>query len=477
MKNKRLFSLLEKLNKKELKSFEKFLASPYYNTNTKLIQLFRFIQISASSNYESETLKESYLHKKLFPDKGRITSSVSTLFSKLTELLEEFLVQERLKKEKNYKNRLLLQTLVERGNLSEFGKTFKKGKSLEKKQGFETTSFHDRFLLDRLHSHYLQLNNRTKDVNLQVISDHFDTYYLLYKMRLFWEMMVVARVFKTTYHYTLLDEVLSATELPRFRDNKLLQIFKQVLLFMQYPNDVFHFENFMQLLRKEEENIVLREKNELYILAANYCIQKVRSGEEIFRRKLFDIYKEMIEKEVLFISTYLDANRFKNILSLGCRYHEWDWTKKFIDNYALQLEPSIIDQAKNFAYGSLFFYKKDWDKAHTYLTHDINIDVYFIIDSKVLSLKCYYELGYFFMLFPNTTRSFKKFIDYNKVISPEKKSDFKNFISLSSRLANIKENRKQRLLPNARKAIETTSPLSDRPWLLEKIEELEKKMS
>ena len=68
MHDTKLVQLLVKLTKSELKALDKFLNSPYFNTNKTVYKLWKHTKQYAP-NFSSSMLKEEKIHSKLFPNK------------------------------------------------------------------------------------------------------------------------------------------------------------------------------------------------------------------------------------------------------------------------------------------------------------------------------------------------------------------------------------------------------------------------
>ena len=90
IKSKFIISLRQ-LSKHERKRFQKFVASPYFNTDQKLAALQQFI----FDNLESpEQLRREVLFAHLFPESEFNYHAISNLVSYLTGHLEHFLQME-----------------------------------------------------------------------------------------------------------------------------------------------------------------------------------------------------------------------------------------------------------------------------------------------------------------------------------------------------------------------------------------------
>ena len=145
------------LNSKEIKAFELFISSPYYNTNKSAIKLFGFIK-KHIQNEPSKEITEEQVFNRIYPGKKYNYGIMKNLVSELFRLSEKFLAvhpiegdttvefEESIKRLKNY-NKHSLEKLF----LAEY-------KKLEDKMEYSVLStdyYRNRNrLLETLHKHY-----------------------------------------------------------------------------------------------------------------------------------------------------------------------------------------------------------------------------------------------------------------------------------------------------------------------------------
>ncbi|MBN8584097.1 MAG: hypothetical protein J0M37_03315 [Ignavibacteria bacterium] len=156
LKNKS-FEVIKALSPAELKSFELFVESPYYNSNKAVVKLFKLLRMYLQKK-SGKPLHEEDLFKRIYPGKKYNYGIMKNLLSELFRLCEKFLAvnpvegepgrefEDALNRLKNY-NKHSLEKLF----LSEYNK-------LEEKTEYSVLStgyYRNRGrLLETLHKHY-----------------------------------------------------------------------------------------------------------------------------------------------------------------------------------------------------------------------------------------------------------------------------------------------------------------------------------
>ena len=113
MLNTKLFQLLQTLNIYELNRFGKFLCSPYFNEDERLLNLFDIL--SPYFNQQTHnSLEQKKIWKEINTGKKFHQLKFARLFSDLLKKLEEFLVFDDLKQNESRKQKNLLAHLTEK---------------------------------------------------------------------------------------------------------------------------------------------------------------------------------------------------------------------------------------------------------------------------------------------------------------------------------------------------------------------------
>ncbi|GJM17760.1 MAG: hypothetical protein DHS20C13_30870 [Thermodesulfobacteriota bacterium] len=171
----------------------------------------------------------------------------------------------------------------------------------------------------------------------------------------------------------------------------------------------------------------------------------------------------MLENGVLSRFTY------NNIAGIALRLQRLDWVEQFLYDYRLLLAKDQQEAAYSLNAARVSFLKKDYQQAIAYLQRADYKDFINNMVAKTILLKCYYELDEYDLLdyHLKTMRSFlrrKRRMGYHQ-------QNYKNIVSFAFRLLSLKPGDKS-AKSQLKQGIELTEPLTERKWLLKKVEEL-----
>jgi hypothetical protein len=119
MNKTKLIKLLRSFNKTEIRKFTLFVRSFYGKGESKILKLLAEI-VQRFPEFEDETFTKAQLFNKLYPEKPYNDATIRKLISYLTDLAEEFLIHQSLKKDEFARNLYLLKELSSRNTDSLF---------------------------------------------------------------------------------------------------------------------------------------------------------------------------------------------------------------------------------------------------------------------------------------------------------------------------------------------------------------------
>jgi hypothetical protein len=162
---------------------------------------------------------------------------------------------------------------------------------------------------------------------------------------------------------------------------------------------------------------------------------------------------------------------FKNIITVGLRVNEFNWTEKFIKEYNTQLPIEHRENAFTFNMARVYFFRKEYDKVLNLLQKVEYDDVFYLLDSKHILIKTFYELNEVESL-TALIDSFNMLIRRKKIVSDDYRLKYSRFISFVKKMVNTNEKSK---IEKLKIELENSKDTPDIIWLKEKIDELLKK--
>ncbi|MEO8665168.1 MAG: hypothetical protein ABI462_06705 [Ignavibacteria bacterium] len=476
---------MKTFTKEELRSFEKFLQSPFLKPARDTTELYNYI-IKCYPDYDDLKLEKEKIYKKLFAGESFNEKKILNLIYDLTKAAEDFLAYSTIMKDevdfllnlsKGYLNK----------NLSD--ESHRVNKMIEKKlkPGFSPDK------------DYISKFRRLTFLKSSYYIENIDYENLLVAKRKYFEALAVQFIIDysetvsakipamETYGKNLesdfinsviesfdLDKLLKMLEKSDY-ENKHFIILHYYLLKM---NDDKSYKFYFQLRDTFYELLNLLDREEkcfIFSHLVNYCSQNYGSTKEDFRSEIFEVYKKMLENDCYSLSEneYMQELTYRNILLSAIALKEFDWVGNFSEKYSTALQPEYRDDLKNLSYAYIHFSKKEFEKALERVSK-INHEFFlFKSDLKNLMLKIYYEMEYYEQAF-SMIDSYKHFLSYTNEITKSYKVLFSDFLGYYMMLLKIKCGESKELPSFIKKQIQKNSEVVNRIWLLEKAEELSK---
>lgn len=185
MRNPKIVLLLKQLNKAEIKAFDKFIASPYFNGNKNLNLFWKYIKAKAP-NYSLNLSEIEQLFASLTP-KQIIEVDEQRLYQlcfQLLTLLEEFLAIERFRGDKFSFKKQVADAYYAKGMKDNFEKRYRKLQRSFNSDDFLTSTELNQKLTLHHHFYFNEFNfkgdKRSKD--LEQCSLTLEEYYVQQKL-------------------------------------------------------------------------------------------------------------------------------------------------------------------------------------------------------------------------------------------------------------------------------------------------------
>lgn len=473
MDNNKLIKLLKTLSKKEWRDFNKFVESPYFNTDQQCVQLLDILNKELTRK-GSINLSRERLEKQFFKTSKKDTAQLNVKLSLLTRLAEQFLMQQNFGSKDLYRKHTLLEGLLQKDLRSHFESVYKKdAKAHQKPEKVSLEFYREKFLIEYDFAEYVSSGSKKTHVheNLQNVSDTLDMSYMLSKIHLFCAMTPFMKMYQKEYDTSSFELLESMLQLPRFAEHPVLHIYNTSFQMLRNPSDESHFKQLSKLLLTHGHLIKPFDLNNLYMLSTNYCVDKIRNGHINYHYEAHRLYRQMEEAGLLLYKEYIDIGMLKNIISAAVKLKEFDWAEYVIEKYKDTIEPNVREDVYSYFRASVTFYKKDFETTISYLSGVQSINSTFDVNIKFMLMKSYYEQDTDFSYYTEQVfRSFKVFVKQNKVFSKQRKERLINFTNSINHLYRVKHREGRATIESVAQKIEGYELLADKKWLKEKIE-------
>lgn len=481
-----VFELIKSLDLKEIKEFKVFLSSPFFN-NKKYLRNYFIKILTYYPDFTDSELIFSKVKKKL----NLKDSTLRAVNSKLSKLLMEFLTYKNFNKNTFDKTNFLFKELIYRNLLGVF-KT--KSNRFDK---YELPNIHKDsfFFLNLFLYSSFKINHKLDSIEFlkkenvnEIVSNINLSYHYLYVFFITSTISDYINFSICYYDYgvniddTFLNKLISTvnTELiTEFikKDKKtysffsiyirLLECFKDISNVKKYISYKNAFFDCIERLNEDERNFHLTN-------LINLCLLPKRTNELnlLYNEIVFGLYKIMLEKKYYLDSKnkYLSPSLFRDILIISIKLNELHWAKEFVTNYSRRVAPEQKENMLNFGFAYLYNNTHNYAKSIEYL-YKIKVDRFiYKYDVRDMHLKMLYEM-YEYEKVLEKIHSYKDFLRNNEFATKDRKLFRGNFIKFLENLTLYKIGNLKIDIGYLKKLILNAKHISNKKWLIEKIEE------
>lgn len=470
-----IFRHLEYFSKEDYTHFEKFLMSPYFNTNKSLNIVFRIINKHNKfiEDKEYDKLKTSIILKTGYSEK-----TVSKILSYLSDMYIDFTKVESYKSDKihseiNHCNYLLLK-----GNYELLNKRVKYLESIVSDHNyFEQNIF--------LHLHEFQI---LKYGILHSSQANFDPLVKLFKQKentieSSKNLMVYTLAVETIgfVNYVLqcgedktmkvnfpvnLKNMFSFVKTDEFKAYNRFQkititLFHKLFLLFKNPTSTRYYYDYKNYFYRVK-NLFNNEFNKMNLsILLSFCNfrQHFEDGQIFYSSEVINISFEYINN-MYYINEktkYLHSIIYRNFVLLCENNGKSDALKELIEKHTEKLNPRDRNGMKDFAMIHYYFMTNEMELSLNCADSLTNLKYYYRLDIYRIKIKIYYAQNDFYN-FENTIRNMKDYVKKIKILS---NSDIVKYKYLFGYLE---------LLIRAHRKYDKTRNILDFEFLLTKIE-------
>ena len=467
MQKSKLFEFISKLEEEQWDRLNLFLKSPYFNSRPEVTRLYEFLYKNYLKSGTKDLTKEE-AHAFIFPNTPFDNQKIRHLMSYLKNQIESFFVIEKLQQNPIQKKLLVLDSLLDMYPIEKsYSYNFNGATSSLKEQKKRDSTFYENTqkLYDIADKNFLLKRQRKNDNNLQYASNALDQYYVLKKLKYLCSMRSRERILSANYTIYYLDEISKWRDSEILKSVPLVQIYFSILNMLQKDYLVEEFSELQQLIQKHKSEIAKDEMQEVFQYLINFCLASLRKGKDEFVDEALNLYITGIEDEILLKNGFLSPWTYTNVVKLALRKEKFDWIHQFLYQNKKRLPKPVRTNVLNYNLAEVHFYKKEFNEALMRLREVEFDDLTFNLTIRVMLAKIYFEQKDHEVLRSLLT-SFIIYLKRSKKISTELKQTNLNFCKFLKRIMKTKNSSK---LVDLEKEIKSCELLTDRSWLLKKL--------
>lgn len=454
----KLIRILRTFSVEELKSFDKYLNSPYFGCKPFVINFFNEFKKNHPEFPDEKILKKN-LFAKLYPDKKYDDVLMRKLISNLTGYVENFLMISELEDESFISTELLLNQYIRRLLNIDRDTLINDSLNIFENEAKQNPAKISRYY-DMLHYKiaYSWSNLEKKDVEKRDVKfanslvdktlfSLFDGYYeiLVNRKRYNFESSNNADLlFKHINLKSLMEEFRKSPSI--FKESVLIEYY--LLSIYIYDDNDNEYISLKELVFKNFMNFNMEFGERVFQKMQNFCVVKFNKGEDKYKRELFELFDfYFYRSKIPFKKGYnLHPLLFRNTFKVAMLNTETIWAKNFINDFIKFIEPRFRENTYNLFMAELKFETNNFEESlqfHSKINFDAIIQKF---DYKLLQLKLYYELNYIEEAYYSLDAA-KKFTKGKTEIPDIQVKYFVNALKYYTKLLNIRSGKDKKSDP------------------------------
>lgn len=484
--------ILRTFDKDEFKRFGKFVSSPYFNENSKLVNLYTLLK-KYYPDFSSRNFNKEYLYARLFDGKKYNDGTMRKLLSGIQGLAEEFLVHSSLDSKNLFQKKLALLYKFDEKNLVRLFEINMKALNAVYKnpKGFEDDYFKSNFelLIAELNFNVGKgrggFDSESVIDNLLKCATHLICYSLIIIFKLNQDIMVRSLGYDFDYRDNIAYKFIESIGPEKFINCMekytpefypvIAIYFNRFMIAAGFDEDDSYYRKLKELVLSHVDSFTRFEKYNLMLFLENSCDEKITSGKN-FSTELHDLHKKMIALELLTSEDkdYLSLIGFRKIIRNSLAVGELKWTKDFVNKYLGMLPEAFRDNMYYYSQALIEFTGGAFNKALENVSK-VKLETYAIkFDMWAMKLESEFELGYYEEALYSID-SYKHLLKKDNVSPEWMKERILIFIGYFNKVLRFK-NENQRFSETDREMLKqeiSAAPnLIDRKWLAGKLEKM-----
>ena len=464
MKNSKLHDLFRVLTPAERRRLPAFLEAEEARDDVK--KLYDFI-----TKNENCDMDKNDIFKILYPDTAYNDNWIRHAQSFLITHIESFLVYRALRKKEVQTGLLLAETLHKRKLQKAFEQSFVAlRKTLAQSNKNDTETLENAALIERNWFEYGKKENVSDATQLQNLLLAHEKAFVAERLRLVCTALSYQNRYKINYDFGDIQGVLRTIENQKWNETEpAISAYYYIYKINTEPENRDLWLAFRKKLPALRPFFDFETYQAIYIGAINYAIRVCNSGDKLFFKTMFDLYKYGIEEHILWQQgKELSVFTYKNTVAAGLRIGETAYIAYFLEKYKENLPKAQRENYYEYNLARYYFTIDDLAQATPLLQKLTYGDIFLQLDAKVMLLKVYYKNDDFDALDLHL-RAFRQFLQRKDTVLTYHQQNYLNVLHCTKQLIELNFSDKKAVAA-LRHEFETLQPLTEREWLLNGLE-------
>lgn len=483
-----LITLLRSFSAEEIKSFEKFVSSPFYNTQQPVSRLASALK-NFHPEFDSEEMTKEFLFSRANPERKFDDTLFRKYMSNLMKLAEEYLITVDVSSQPDRKQTFLLDQFERRNQFNLFYRLLDKIESRESETELITNeSFYLKHFREELKTSCAIRNSKLQSLRPSLMKSHI--YLLLHELltsTVYGNMMLVnTKSFKESEDSVIFDDFFQVFELIGYLEGSeflndtekdFVELCRHDFILMRDPANTDSLKHMRRSILGLAGKM---SKNMLYIFFSHlniFYLLNISGGNDKLSKDLLENYKFMVDNDLYRNAEreYINFSEYRTILLYSFKMKETDFAEKFIEKFRNVHSPDQRKEILNYSYAVLNFEKGNYDESLKYLTKLKADNIIMKLDCEVLRIMIFYEKD-FIENAVSAVEAFRYYTKNNGFLSKDVVRSQAEFARITAFLIKHKQSGISGYeYEKTLKEIEDNGLLRRKSWLISKLGELKLK--
>jgi len=474
MHQTKLVQILSRFEKNEIKQFEVFLASPYFNTSDKILNFYRIL-VQYYPTFDSPKLDKEKIYQELHKKPGFNVQTMRELSSDLFKLAKEYISQQQMKDkniEANYQRHLWL---VDRG----LRKMTEQELALRNEM-LDNYSLHcNDYYYQRWMADYNEFSHKTtalwdREHKIETKEgEHpihaLNRYYVVSFFESYIFLTGLSKIYNKEVDQSLAIHIVALAERYIGQGDLLIDIYYNIYQLLYTREEKYYFE-LKSIFLRDDRSVPLEIRLEVSINLENYCLQSIRNGNLKFQYEIMEIFHFVIEHGIMLQNGEVSHRFYQNVVTNGVDVGEIDWVETFMEKYRDQIALEFRESVYDYCMAYILFANRKFEEALRITTAVGVFNEFTKIDIKNLTARIHYELGMFDQL--NTLLESYPYHLKSEVMTASRRENHSLFFSFMKQLVSLKQRYSVGGWEKINTDINQTLTFTNKPWFQQKMAEM-----
>lgn len=461
MKNFKAWEIIEGFSSREKVLFRQFAGLEMVCREKYVIQLYDLLIASTEDTPDNPAIFSA-----LYPGEQFNDSRIRYLKAQLFSLLKKYIFLQY--PDMLFEDLAVFRLLREKKLLNLYRKEEQKCTTENNLQVPEKSMdyLHRYFRAFEWHNHNTK-TNRIATEYLEQLNLNIDLFFIIEKLKLACTSHNLQRLYKVQVQTSLLEPVLVYVQSENLPEkHPLLAIYFHALQMLR-TGEGGNFHRLKSLLLESGPSFPVDEIKDAWMLALNFCIQEINKGNSDFYKEALLFYEKGIENQMLIENGHLSPITYSNAVTVALRGKDYQSALLFMEQYQKNLQGEEQLEYYHFNLSKYYFETGNFEKVIE-LYYQSNIkEVLLHIQVRIIQIKAFYEKEEY-EICSNLIDNLQQHLSRKDILAYHKEN-YRNICRMFRQLLTL--NRfNQQSAQNFLKKAGHVSPLTERSWLVAKVE-------